>query len=60
MKKTMYVSSMCNENQESIKAELRASLEVDYQGEELEEAIENGMNSRLCDLEDTIDISKYL
>jgi hypothetical protein len=28
------------------------------EGEELEQAIENGMNSRIYDLEDTIDINK--
>ena len=52
MNKTMFVAQLPIETQNAIERELRALGLTN-------EDIENGMNSRLCDLSDTIDISKY-
>lgn len=51
--KTMRISSLSNDIQEAIERDLR-QLGLD------DEDIEIAMSSRLCDLEDTIDIKKYL
>jgi hypothetical protein len=51
--KTTYINQLQQATQEEIKKELQ-SLNLDTQD------IENALNSRLCDLEDTIDINKYL
>lgn len=51
--KTTYISLLSNDIQEAIERELR-QLGLD------DEDIELAMSSRLCDLEDTIDIEKYL
>lgn len=51
--KTNYINTLSEEIQSQIKADLQ-SLELGSTDVEL------AMNSRLCDLEDTIDINKYL
>lgn len=51
--KTNYINTLSEEVQSQIKVDLQ-SLELDNSD------IERAMNSRLCDLEDTIDINKYL
>ncbi|TAA71934.1 hypothetical protein [Planococcus salinarum] len=38
----------------------KALYEEGFRGEELEESIDTAMASKLFDLEDTIDISKYI
>lgn len=44
-----------------IETDLYISLtSIGIQGEELRQAIERGLNSKLCDLSDTINIKKYL
>lgn len=53
MNKTMYVALFPTKTQQSIRKELEA---LDHL---TQEDVENGMCSRLCDLEDTINISKY-
>lgn len=54
--KTMQVFVLENETRIEIKKMLELELKKYYCGNELDEYIENGMDSRLCDLEDTIDI----
>ncbi|MDF2950575.1 MAG: hypothetical protein K0S18_158 [Anaerocolumna sp.] len=51
--KTQYISTLSQEIQSQIKADLQ-SIGLNAQD------IEIAMNSRLSDLEDTINISKYL
>ncbi|MFS1518533.1 hypothetical protein V1503_19030 [Bacillus sp. SCS-151] len=59
--KTMYVNQLSNETQEQIKNDLIQALsQLQLDTEELNESIEDAMNSRLVDLEDTIDIKKYI
>ena len=53
MKSTMYISTMSITTQNSIQADLQSiGLGIDD--------VSTAMNSRLCDLEDTINIEKYL
>jgi len=63
MNTTVFVSQLKEKTQEEIKSEIKNHLFVNvglgsYQ-EEYHEAIENAMSSRLCDLEEVIDIEKY-
>lgn len=51
--KTTYVCLLVEEKQNQIQKELE-SLGLSH------EDVENGMSSRLCDLEETIDIQPYL
>ena len=53
MYKTRYIITFSNEIQKEIKADL---LKIGLTKED----IENALSSRLCDLEDTINIQKYL
>lgn len=57
----MYVSNLNKQQQKSIKQELyNAIKEMGLYGEdEIKEHVGRGMDSKLTDLEDTIDISKY-
>lgn len=50
---TIYIALLPIEVQQEIKREL---MNVHIEGQDLE----NAMNSRLCDLEDTINIKKYI
>lgn len=58
--KTSWVSETGHGVQNNIRTELWKALKDDFAGKELEEHVERGMNSRLCDLEDTIDISQWV
>jgi hypothetical protein len=53
MKKTTFICAMSEDTQNEIIADLQNNRVS-------EEDIITALNSRLCDLEDTIDISKYL
>jgi len=55
-----YVSEMSVSDQKKIESDLRNALKSDYSEEDLEFVIEGGLDSRLSDLEDTINIQPYL
>lgn len=56
----MYVWQLPEETQEAIMKDLKEALtELGFTGEQLEEEIQHGMNSKLNDLADTIDIKPY-
>ena len=56
---TTYIADMTKEDQVKIEDELRDYLQSDYTGDELRELVEDGMDSRLSDLQDVIDITPY-
>ncbi|MED1303105.1 hypothetical protein ACW4EZ_25275 [Bacillus toyonensis] len=59
--KTNYISQLSKETQELILNDLKNELaKLGLNKEEFLEVIDNAMNSRLCDLEDTINVNKYL
>lgn len=60
--KTMYINQLSEEMQDNIFDDVKATLIEQglSEGIELDEALNDAMNSRLCDLSDTIDIAKYL
>ncbi|AKR34230.1 hypothetical protein P4K49_02420 [Bacillus cereus] len=59
--KTSYIFQLSKETQELILNDLKNELaKLGLNKEEFLEAIDNAMNSRLCDLEDTINVNKYL
>ena len=59
--RTVYVSEMSVRDQENIDYRLREALRKEgYEGEELEDLVERGLDSRLRDLEDTISIDRYV
>ncbi|HDR7461842.1 TPA: hypothetical protein QCX54_000338 [Bacillus toyonensis] len=59
--KTNYIFQLSKETQELILNDLKNELaKLGLNKEEFLEAIDNAMNSRLCDLEDTINVNKYL
>ena len=48
-------------DQENINYRLREALKQEgYRGEELEDLVERGLDSRLSDLENTISIDRYV
>lgn len=51
--KTIYVNQISKEIQESVRQEL---VDLNLSTED----VNNAMDSRLCDLSDTIDIKKYI
>lgn len=56
-----FINQLPIETQESILTDVHFALsKLNLPNEEYIEALENAMCSRLCDLEDTIDIEKYL
>lgn len=55
--KTTMVCVLDNETREEIKELLELELSKTFSGNELAEYLEDGMDGRLCDLEDTIDIT---
>ena len=59
IKKTDFVSSLPNDIQVKIKQDLVKSLKSNLGYASIDD-ISNGMDSRLCDLNDTIDIEKYI
>jgi len=55
-----YVGLLPKEEQKAIRIALRqALLEMGLNKEELRQAVQDGMDSRVCDLADTIDIKKF-
>ncbi|MCH4826639.1 hypothetical protein [Planococcus halocryophilus] len=59
--KTKYISQLPTEMVTAIYKDVQDSLyEIGLRDTELSDSVESAMNSRLCDLEDTIDITKYL
>lgn len=62
MNRTTYVRMLPNVMQKKIEKDLHKSLmEInDFTHAELEEHVQNGMDSRLCDLSDTINIIPYV
>jgi|DEB0MinimDraft_3_1074331.scaffolds.fasta_scaffold00613_11 hypothetical protein len=54
-----YVAQLSIPEQKIIEHRLRKALENDYSGAELEDIIERGLDSRVSDLSDTIDISDF-
>lgn len=62
MKKTLFVSQLPLKTQELIRKEIRKALmkEARLTSEELEKLVQDGMDSRLSDLSDLIDIHKFI
>lgn len=60
--KTLYVAQLPAETQELIRKEIRKVLtaEAVLTSEQLEELVQHGMDSRICDLSDLIDIHKFI
>lgn len=58
--KIVYVKQLNKRKQRKIFFELHNALRHEYKGVKLMKAIEDGMNSRLVDLESVIDISLYV
>lgn len=59
--KQSYIHELPQTTQEQIKQDLKSALSaLNLKPLELKKAVSDGLNSRLYDLEDTIDISKYL
>lgn len=59
--KNLYVSQLSNQSQKAIKTDLINTFnELNFSPSELEEALENALDSKLTDLEDTIDITPYI
>lgn len=57
--KHTYVSQLPDQVQKKVETEVRKSLQQEgIRHQELEESVEQAMNSRLHDLENTIDIRK--
>ena len=59
--KTIYVCQLPQQTQDAIKNDVVTHLISEgFSGQELQDAVQNALNGRLVDLEETIDISKYL
>ncbi|BBI30772.1 hypothetical protein [Cohnella abietis] len=59
--KTAFIAQLSKSVQDAIKTDLRLALiDTDLTAEEQETALQDAMDSRLCDLSDTIDISNYI
>lgn len=59
--KNKYINQLPEEIKANIYSDVRSALyEEGLRGVELEESIEAAMESKLYDLEDTIDITKYI
>lgn len=57
---TTFICMLPKQTQQSIRHDLANKLsELGYKGAELLEAVQNGMDGRLCDVEEVIDIKKY-
>ena len=56
----MYICQLPQEQQAYIKRSISRKLyKLGYKGIEHKEILQNGMDSKLCDIEDTIDLGKY-
>ena len=59
--KTIYVCQLPQQTQDAIKNDIETYLISEgFSGQELKNAVQDALNGRLADLEETIDISKYL
>lgn len=59
--RTMQIFVLDQDVKNRIQERLIVALEgLGYEDEELDEYVENGMDGRLCDLEDVIDIDEFL
>lgn len=59
--KTTYICQLPQQTQDAIKNDVETHLISEgLNGQELQDAVQNALNGRLADLEETIDISKYL
>lgn len=59
--KSQYIHQLPSNTQSRILSDLQAALSnLNLSPEELTEAIESSLNSKLIDLQETIDINKYL
>jgi len=61
MNRTLFVNQLPQEVQERIEEDLQTHLQLEFllKGEELQEVLEDGMNSRLCDLENILVLDDY-
>ena len=59
--KTTYICKLSEQTQNEIKKHILQFLGKEgYTKEEQKEIIKNAMNGRLCDIEENIDITKYI
>lgn len=56
----MYICQLPNEQQAYIKHSISRKLyQLGYKGIEHKEILQNGMDGKICDIEDTIDLGKF-
>ena len=56
----MYICQLPQDQQSYIKSAISRKLyQLGYKGAEHKEILQNGMDSKLCDITDTIDLSGY-
>ena len=59
--KTIYICELSEQTQNEIKKHILQFLENEgYTKEEQKEICDNAMSGRLCDIEENIDITKYI
>ena len=56
----MYICQLSDEQQSYIQNSISRKLyQLGYKGIEHKEILQNGMDGKICDIEDTIDLGKY-
>ena len=56
----MYICQLSDEQQDYLKRSISRKLyRLGYKGAEHKEILQNGLDSKLCDITDTIDLDKY-
>lgn len=56
-----YVAQFSHSTQNAIKKEVQKKLiEQKFTSKKIKEGVQNSLNSRLCDLDELIDITKYI
>lgn len=61
IKTTTFICQLPIKTQDAIKADVENYLKLEgFSGQKLQEALQNALDGRLTDLEENIDISKYL
>ena len=61
IKTTTFICQLPQATQNAIKADVENYLKSEgFSGQKLQEALQNALDGRLTDLEENIDISKYL
>lgn len=59
--KTTYICQLPQQTQNAIRTDIETYfISEGLSGQELQDAVQDALNGRLADLEETIDISKYL